>query len=73
MQKFVAFEKPTRACFFQISREVKLVISNNVHDKIWAIHLQRTGLQYSIHSSQLWRYKNAFVLSLILENVNMKR
>ena len=50
-----------------------LILINNVHEKIWAMHLQRTCLQCSIHSSQLWRFKNAFVLSLILEKVNLQQ
>ena len=59
------------ACFFQISQEMMLLLINNVHEKIWAMHLQRMGLQCSIHSSQLWRFENAFVLSLILKKVNL--
>ena len=36
------------------------------------MYLQRTCLQCSIYSSQLWRFKNAFILSLILEKVNLQ-
>ena len=60
---FIAFEKPTRGCFFQILREVKLLIIKNVPEKNWAMHLQRTGLKCSIHSTQRWPFKNAFPLS----------
>ena len=36
----MAFEKPTSACFFQIAQEIMLIFINNVHEKIWAMHLQ---------------------------------
>ena len=39
--------------------------------KVWAMYLQRTCLQCTIYSSQLWRFKSAFVLSLVLKKVNL--
>ena len=65
-------KNPQVHVFFQISREIVLLLINNVHAKIWAMYLQRTGLQCSIHSSQLWWFKNALVLSLILEKVSTR-
>ena len=46
--------------FSLILREIMLLLINNVHETI----LQLTRLN--------WRFKSAFVLSLILEKVNLK-
>ena len=31
----------------QMSREIRLLLIDNVHEKIWTMYLQRTGLQCS--------------------------